>query len=1318
MKVTEPVKAAATSAKHEEKSVERQHFFQGDRAGHGQPGYFFPGGNGGIQRKPFFAGAKVQAKLSVNQPDDKYEQEADKMAEQVVQRRAEHDKGIGTLAPEASKGLQRKPIFESETDTPGTDIQAKAAEPPVKSPDEIEPRLQEAKGNGMQMDSRTREIMESGFGADFSGVRIHTDPGAADMSKDLGARAFTHGSDIYFGAGNYEPGTHAGKQLLAHELTHTVQQGAALRRKPEVFLQPEEEVDLEQELAESRQAALDAFDPGPALETREAAEKEKTEAEVAVAVQADESGETASVAEEQAVEQEKTALEPAKEAAPETAGARKTGPVGFVPPEKEEEPLGQVGKDLSHASTGVFEEAVAKAQVLADHEQTHQEAGEKLEQVESAVVPPEEEGESRSNAAQVEAVEEAEAPAPDQAAMSSVLSQSVSASVPATIKEMNAFKSEGKARVIGNKVLAESSRQVGEIKGTYSEIGNVPPAPAPEPSEPLPGQELAPETSALDMGKGAVPELQDEHTDFSEFSSQSDDLLEKEGISEEQLEMVDSGELAEAKAERKDLKEQVESKPAEVQAFATQKQVEVEEDMLGEEQQARDEMEQKREESLGETRGRQVEAKSAMELKRQEVTQTINAIYERAKTSVTARLEQLEQDSLKRFDQGQAAASDLFEQEVERDINAWKSERYSGLFGGVKWLRDWLLGIDDFPEVKSAFDRARARYIERIDQLIIAINEDNNRIILECKEELAQARVEIQEYVDSLGPELRDTGQKAMQDMEQKLAEMDGFIDKKKEELQQKLYEKKEQAIKAIDKKIEQMKEAMSGALSKLGNLLLNALIKFFTWALNKIGSGGEQVMGIVNKGKSVIKKIAGDPIGFFKNVGRAVGGGIRLFVDNIKQHLIKGLIGWLTGAMGDAGITLPDKFDLKGILSVVLQIANLTWTAIRAKLVKRVGEKVVSAAEKGVEIFKRIMAEGPIAIWNIIKEKAVELKEQVLEGIRNWAIEQIVKKAAIKLISMLNPAGAIFQAIMLLYDVVMFFVENFQRIITFVQSVFGSIAEIAMGQIGKAASFIENALAQTIPIILSFLARLLGLSGIGQAIRKIITKIRRPIDMLIDKILDFLSKQVKKLFGGGKKGEKTVEEAGGDPQKAQKVQAGLADLHQEEKKYLDAGKITHEEAEKVARAVKARHPVFKSFKAIDGGETWDYIYSASPEQEVKGEKKEEEGLKGGAYKDLVVKSDEQRHHMPSKMAIELSGFTEVSIYGTAPCVVMTTEDHRRTPSWGSSGREYSKDLAQTIESKGFKKAQQEDINELPSGLKSKYKTGLKEMVNYTNTAI
>ena len=74
--------------------------------------------------------------------------------------------------------------------------------------------------------------MESGFGANFSNVNIHTDSKAVEMSEQLGAQAFTHGNDVYFNKGKYNPDSKEGKHLLAHELTHTIQQTGAKQKSP------------------------------------------------------------------------------------------------------------------------------------------------------------------------------------------------------------------------------------------------------------------------------------------------------------------------------------------------------------------------------------------------------------------------------------------------------------------------------------------------------------------------------------------------------------------------------------------------------------------------------------------------------------------------------------------------------------------------------------------------------------------------------------------------------------------------------------------------------------------------------------------------------------------------------------------------------------------------------------------------------------------------------------------------------------------------------------------------------------------------------
>jgi hypothetical protein len=149
------------------------------------------------------------------------------------------------------------------------------------------------------------------------------------------------------------------------------------------------------------------------------------------------------------------------------------------------------------------------------------------------------------------------------------------------------------------------------------------------------------------------------------------------------------------------------------------------------------------------------------------------------------------------------------------------------------------------------------------------------------------------------------------------------------------------------------------------------------------------------------------------------------------------------------------------------------------------------------------------------------------MDGIRNWLITQVVKQAIIKLLSFLNPAGAIVQAILAIYNTIMFFVENWQRIVDFVASVFNSIGDIAAGKISAAAAKVEQAMAMTIPIILNFLARLLGLSGLGKAVSNIIKKIRKPIDKIVNKVIDKIVGFAKKLLKKGKAGAKALKEKG-----------------------------------------------------------------------------------------------------------------------------------------------------------------------------------------------
>ncbi len=235
-------------------------------------------------KKPFFNttnGDAIQTKLTVGQPGDKYEKEADSMADAVVNKSSkpdvqnkeissiqreslatpQEDEKLGTaeqrmeedklvqekpeiqkMGGEEEEELQEKPEIQRMGGQEEEELQEKPEIQRMGGKEEEEPiqaksnansqtannklsnKIKNKAGKGRKMSKGTQAEMESSFGTDFSGVNIHTDQDAVAMNKELSAQAFTHGEDVYFNSGKYNPDSSEGKKLLAHELTHTIQQ--------------------------------------------------------------------------------------------------------------------------------------------------------------------------------------------------------------------------------------------------------------------------------------------------------------------------------------------------------------------------------------------------------------------------------------------------------------------------------------------------------------------------------------------------------------------------------------------------------------------------------------------------------------------------------------------------------------------------------------------------------------------------------------------------------------------------------------------------------------------------------------------------------------------------------------------------------------------------------------------------------------------------------------------------------------------------------------------------------------------------------------
>lgn len=180
----------------------------------------------------------IQPKLKIAAPNDKYEQEADRVADQVMrmpESKVQRQKMPDEETEEVEEPIHANPLASAITplvqrlvaDEEQDDdlVQTKSTRhiAPVMTPS-ISSDIQSLQGGGQPLSRSTRGFFEHRIGADFSSVRIHNDTRATRAAQSVNARAFTLGHDVVFGAGEYSPQTSSGRKLLAHELTHVVQQ--------------------------------------------------------------------------------------------------------------------------------------------------------------------------------------------------------------------------------------------------------------------------------------------------------------------------------------------------------------------------------------------------------------------------------------------------------------------------------------------------------------------------------------------------------------------------------------------------------------------------------------------------------------------------------------------------------------------------------------------------------------------------------------------------------------------------------------------------------------------------------------------------------------------------------------------------------------------------------------------------------------------------------------------------------------------------------------------------------------------------------------
>ena len=1076
---------------------------------------------------------------------------------------------FGTLMPAARRMLHVGPPASA---APAIHRRADSAAP-VQSTAAVDTALKSSAAQPLP--TRNRSRLESSFGTSLSAVRVHTDSAADRAANSVQAKAFTTGQDVYFRAGQFQPGSSAGDHLLAHEVAHTVQQGngsAGISRMPEQgdwhVSQPTDSHEHEAERAadaatRGNRAVLNNLSGAPITPTlsRRAASPDPAMASAAPAAPgtappstspgstnplkssppagaAADSGTSRAAAndtsrdsgggsnptkkpdaagvEAPADKRADKAAAKGAETAPDQAEAKSAGS-GKSSPGKAaaaDSGISEIGQPKGGGASGTkakggaepetaaggdsgagLAAVVAEVSAAGHEQQAHESVGAAANQtVKAADVTPEEAAD-KARGEQVKQMAAQKKGPFNRERFKEALRLKI---IALQTDDAKNIKEGDKAQDINSTVKAGVAAEKQAAAEPIDQAAKQTPAKGEvKPGEKLPDAAPAP-APQVDGAKAIPGPVSEERRSMAAESQAVDQQMAAANVTPEQLRKANDPAFQAAADAQATAKTEADALPANAQtAEAT-----VLEDSRAKAAQTTQaglgEMQGQRSEKLAGSKDEQKDGKAKYEAARKRIAEQLGAIYEETKKSVDTRMTTLDAEVDKAFDEGASAAKRWFYAFIGTKLLV----HY--LSGG--WLVDAFTGGNSKEEI---FQEGRNRYLADMEGVIDRVADVVEKGLNDVVGIIEAGRVRLEAAMKQFGPEDAAVAEEVAGGLRDQFASLEKSVEEKQTAIVDSVAKKYVAAQKDVDSTINALRDPVGA--------LIDMAVEAVAGVIETILKMKELLMSALAKAGEAIDLILADPIAFLGYLVAGVKQGVEGFLANIGTYLQKGLLDWLFGALSQAGIQMPEKFDLSGLMSVVLQVLGLTWANIRQRAVAIVGENVVKTLETGSEIFVTLVTKGAAGLWEYIKEQASALMETLKEGVKSFIMESVIVAGVKWLIGLLNPASAFVKACMAIYDIVTFIINKGQQILSFVNAVLDSILSIAKGAIAPAAKAVEAALASAIPVAIGFLASLLGIGDLGEKIKKVIDKIQEPINKVIDWLIKKavqLVKSIGKLFG------------------------------------------------------------------------------------------------------------------------------------------------------------------------------------------------------------
>lgn len=1084
---------------------------------------------GRVQRTPVspLALRSVQTKLEVNEPGDAFEQQADAAADMVMRspapasapppeqpeqpsiQRMEQPGEPCADCDQNPRQIQREPLPDGETvqrDGDGLPAVSSHTASVIRSP-----------GVGSPLSPAVRQRVEPHLGADLGQVRVHDDIKAAQAANSLRARAFTYGSDIFLNSGE----SAGDVRLMAHESAHVVQQSGGIQRQPEDEdtaepLALDEEAPAEQSAAEPppvTEAAPPAMSAAPAVAVPQPA------ASVAPpAMSAPASAPAAKVAPEtpaalinapagRAVPAVEVAAAPdagAGAPAPAAAGEAGAGVELLMP----EPPAG-----LSPAAERRLAGVQARAGGAARAQSAMPAAETSVSEARGAVTEPAAETQARAEGALVAALDERPEPSAEIEELCARIRQAIRSKRPPDESRLAEARPDEMAQQAGGQLNQNVEGDASRVRGEYSQMQGQPQgAPASQPT-PAAGAPPAQQTASVDAGQAAPDAVPAQAVSLDADVAANQRRIADAGMNSASAQAVQDGPIAEARAAQGELEETAARDPQEVMAEQAAAIASAQTDMGGLQARALAALQESRASAAAGSQAQQAQMVGSEEQMRQQVGRRANEIFDSAQSRVDGLLRDLPRTAMQRWDSGIARHSETFRQSLRR-VQDWIDKRHES---SVLAVWDYLTGLPGW--VTEEYDRAEREFGDNVCELMRDISREVNGVVAACQAIIKQARADIDGLYASLPADMQAWAQTEQARFSERLAGLSSSVSETRDSFNRDLRQRAAEAVDEVRQQIAELRQAAGGLVGRV----VDAVAAFLEDPVRAIINGLLSLVDIppasfwalVNRLQQVISDIADDPLNFANNLMEALKQGFQQFFDNIGTHLLNGLLQWLFSAMGSVGVTIPTDFSLKSVITFFLQIMGISWARIRKLLAKHLGEQNVALIEQAWQLVSALIKQGPQGIFEMLKDQLnpQSILDMIMQTAIDFIKETLIKQVALRIIAMLNPAGAIAQAIQLIYKLLKWLFENAKRIFTLIETIVNGAANLIAGNISGMAAAVESALARILPIVIAFLADLLGLGDLPLKVAGAVKRLQDMVERTLDRVIKFLVDKAKALL-------------------------------------------------------------------------------------------------------------------------------------------------------------------------------------------------------------